>query len=58
MGIAPASDPQLVIAVVIRDPQGLHFGGDVAAPVFAKVMANALRILNIPADNMNDQKAA
>lgn len=52
VGIAPVSDPQLVIAVVIRDPKGQHFGGDVAAPVFAKVMAGALRILNIPADDM------
>lgn len=58
VGIAPVSDPQLVIAVVLRDPQGLHFGGDVAAPVFAKVMASALRILNIPADNMQNQKVA
>src|SRR3990167_1760002 len=58
VGIAPVSDPQLVIAVVLRDPQGLHFGGDVAAPVFAKVMADALRALNIPPDDMNKQKTA
>ena len=61
VGIAPATNPQLVIAVVIRDPhdkKGLHFGGDIAAPVFAKVMAASLRILNIPPDNIhnsNDQ---
>lgn len=53
VGIAPASNPQLVIAVVIRDPQGKHFGGEVAAPVFAKVMAAALRMLNIPPDNLS-----
>lgn len=53
VGIAPVSDPRLVIAVVVRDPQGMHFGGDVAAPVFAKVMSAALRILNIPADNVD-----
>lgn len=52
VGIAPATHPQLVIAVVIRDPQGQHFGGVVSAPVFAKVMSAALRILNIPPDNM------
>lgn len=56
VGMAPATNPRLVIAVVIRDPnnaQHLHFGGQTAAPVFAKVMAASLRILNIPPDNMN-----
>ena len=55
VGIAPASDPQLVIAVVIRNPQNskrLHFGGQTAAPVFSKVMGAALRILNIPPDHI------
>lgn len=55
VGMAPATNPQLVIAVVIRDPhdaKGIHFGGDTAAPVFAKVMAASLRILDIPPDNL------
>jgi cell division protein FtsI (penicillin-binding protein 3) len=55
VGMAPATDPQLVIAVEIRDPNNakhLHFGGETAAPVFAKVMAASLRILNIAPDNM------
>ena len=55
VGMAPASDPQLVIAVIIRDPnnaKNLHFGGQTAAPVFAKVMAAALRILNVQPDNI------
>ena len=50
VGIAPASDPKLVVAVMIRDPKGKHFGGLVAAPVFAKVMAGSLRLMNIPPD--------
>jgi len=50
VGIAPVSDPRLVVAVVIRDPKGEHFGGIVAAPVFSKVMGGALRILDIPPD--------
>lgn len=50
VGLAPASDPRLVVAVVIKDPQGQHFGGLVAAPVFARVMAGALRILDIAPD--------
>lgn len=53
VGIAPAEDPQLVIAVAIREPQGHHhFGGGVAAPVFSKVMAAVLRILDISPDTL------
>lgn len=52
VGFAPVSDPQLVIAVVVRDPQGEHFGAQVAAPVFSKVMGRALRILNVPPDQL------
>ncbi len=54
VGIAPVSNPELVVAVVIRDPKGEHFGGLVAAPVFAKVMSSALRILDIPPDGLNN----
>lgn len=52
VGFAPVSNPQLVIAVMLRDPQGKHFGGEVAAPVFSKVMTGSLRILNIPPDKL------
>ena len=51
VGIAPASDPRLVVAVVLRDPKGQHFGGVVAAPLFSKVMGSALRILHIRPDD-------
>jgi cell division protein FtsI (penicillin-binding protein 3) len=51
-GFAPASDPRLIIAVMIDEPGGaLHFGGDVAAPVFSEVAANALRSMNIAPDS-------
>lgn len=51
VGYAPASNPRLIIAVMIDEPSaGKYFGGAVAAPVFNKVMASALRILNIPPD--------
>jgi cell division protein FtsI (penicillin-binding protein 3) len=50
-GFAPASDPRLVMVVMIDEPtRGGYFGGVVAAPVFARVMAGALRLLDIPAD--------
>ena len=51
VGFAPASDPRLVIAVMIDEPtSGVHYGGDVAGPVFANVMAGSLRTLGIPQD--------
>jgi hypothetical protein len=52
VGLAPASDPRLVMAVLIDEPRGeQYYGGLVAAPVFSKVMGGALRILNIPPDD-------
>lgn len=51
VGYAPASNPRLIIAVMIDEPSaGKYFGGAVAAPVFSNVMSGALRILNIPPD--------
>ncbi len=48
IGVAPADDPQLAMAVVIDEPQGrTHGGGDTAAPVFAQVAAARLARLGI-----------
>ena len=55
VGMAPVSAPQLVVVVVIRDPQGEHFGGLVAAPLFAKIMGGALRLLHITPDDVNHE---
>lgn len=51
VGFAPASQPRLVIAVMLDEPGGKHYyGGEVAAPVFSNVMAGALRLLGISPD--------
>jgi cell division protein FtsI (penicillin-binding protein 3) len=50
VGIAPVSNPQLVILVLIKNPRGLYHAGQVAAPVFTNVMNGTLRILSIPLD--------
>jgi cell division protein FtsI (penicillin-binding protein 3) len=42
VGIAPAQNPRFVIGVFVDEPQGLHTGGVVAAPVFREVAAYAL----------------
>ncbi len=52
-GLAPASDPRLAAVVVIDEPRGeLYYGSDVAAPVFADVMSESLRLLAVPPDAM------
>jgi cell division protein FtsI (penicillin-binding protein 3) len=51
VGFAPASAPRLVVAVMLDEPAaGQHYGGAVAAPVFAQVMQGALRMLRVPHD--------
>ncbi|MDH3428750.1 MAG: penicillin-binding transpeptidase domain-containing protein [Gammaproteobacteria bacterium] len=50
-GLAPASAPRLAAVVVIDEPSGaLYYGSDVAAPVFANVMSESLRLLAVPPD--------
>ena len=51
VGMAPASDPRLIVAVMVDEPEGEnYYGGQVAAPVFSNVMGSALRMLDIPHD--------
>jgi cell division protein FtsI (penicillin-binding protein 3) len=50
-GFAPATDPRLVVVVMIDEPQGeQYYGGEVAAPVFANIVSGALRVLAVPPD--------
>jgi len=47
-GMAPVDDPRIVTVVAVDAPQsGEYYGGEVAAPVFARVMGDALRLLNV-----------
>ncbi len=51
VGFAPASNPRLVIAVMVDEPSaGQYYGGQVAAPIFARVMEASLRALGVPPD--------
>ena len=57
-GMVPASDPRLVAVVMIDEPRGKeYYGGLVAAPVFARVMDDALRLLNVPPDDLQPRRA-
>lgn len=51
VGFAPASDPRIIVAVMIDEPIVGHLAGEVAAPVFSTVAANALRALNVAPDS-------
>ncbi|AWK14658.1 peptidoglycan glycosyltransferase FtsI [Candidatus Fukatsuia symbiotica] len=58
VGVAPASNPQFALVVVINDPQaGKYYGGAVSAPVFGAIMGGVLRTMNIEPDALpiNDQ---
>ena len=53
-GLAPVSAPRLVMAATIDEPSGdAYYGGQVAAPVFGRIVGEALRILGVPPDDTN-----
>lgn len=47
LGFAPASDPQVIGMVVINNPQGVYYGGTIAAPVMRDIFANILPYLGV-----------
>jgi len=55
VGLAPVSQPRFVMVVVIDEPStGVYYGGAVAAPVFARVVESALRLFNVPPDDLRE----
>ena len=51
VGMAPASNPRLIVAIMIDEPSGGdYYGGSVAGPLFSSVMGAALRMLDVPTD--------
>jgi stage V sporulation protein D (sporulation-specific penicillin-binding protein) len=48
LGVAPVNNPRLVCLVIVDEPQGVYYGGVVAAPIFKNVVEDALRYLNVP----------
>jgi cell division protein FtsI (penicillin-binding protein 3) len=52
-GFAPATDPRIVAVVIVNDPRGgVYYGGAIAAPVFSGVVSGALRLMNVPPDDL------
>jgi cell division protein FtsI (penicillin-binding protein 3) len=55
-GVVPASNPDMVMAVVVNKPsRGVYYGGQVAAPIFKEVMQEALRLRHVPYDAVTDK---
>jgi cell division protein FtsI (penicillin-binding protein 3) len=51
VGLAPVSNPRIIVAVMVDEPaKGVFYGGDVAAPVFSQVVQNSLRMMGVPPD--------
>lgn len=51
VGLAPVTDPRIVVAVMVDEPsRGVYYGGDVAAPVFSQVVQQTLRMMNVAPD--------
>lgn len=51
VGLAPISRPRIIVAVMVDEPSaGKHYGGQVAAPVFARITGETLRALRVPPD--------
>ena len=56
-GFAPVENPKLVMVVMIDDPvKGGYYGGQVAAPVFGKIMSESLRMLNVPVSDLKNSE--
>jgi membrane peptidoglycan carboxypeptidase len=58
VGIVPADNPRVVIAVMVDEPRGVHYGGVVAAPVFKEIAEATLRYLGVPPSSSTVANAA
>jgi cell division protein FtsI (penicillin-binding protein 3) len=56
-GMAPASNPKIVLVVVVDSPKGQYFGGLVSAPIFSRIMAETLRLMNVEPDKSAEHLA-
>ena len=56
-GFAPASQPRFVLVVLVDEPNPeRYYGGEVAAPIFSKIMAETLRLYSVPMDAVDSTK--
>ena len=54
-GVAPLTDPEVVLVVVVDDPKGReYYGGEVAAPIFSRIASQALRLRQVIPDDLTE----
>lgn len=60
IGYAPSHDPELLVYVIVDEPQvdTAYYGSTIAAPIFTDIMQNSLRYLKVPVNNGNNNSAA
>ena len=57
VGFAPAEDPQVIALITIDEPQGIYYGGTIAAPVIADIFQNILPYLGISRDTSWEEES-
>lgn len=57
LGFAPANDPKVLAVVLIDEPEGIYYGGQIAAPVISDLLDNALPYLGVEASEMPEESA-
>lgn len=58
IGVAPADDPRLVVAVIVQNPKATRYGGVTGGPVFREVMVHGLQAMNVPPSGSKSPKMA
>ncbi len=58
MGFAPAEDPQVIALAIINNPQGVYYGGQVAAPIVRQLYENILPYLGIAKENGDENNSS
>lgn len=56
LGFAPAEEPKVLALCIIHDPQGIYYGGTIAAPVVRSIFDNVLPYLGIEKQSQKNQR--
>ena len=57
IGFAPADDPEVIALITIDEPQGIYYGGTIAAPVVANIFDNILPYLGIEKEKLSEESS-
>ena len=57
IGFAPADDPEVIALITIDEPQGIYYGGTIAAPVVSNILDNILPYLGIEKEELPEESS-